>query len=764
MKKNYSIFSIVFAVFHLALLCAILFNLIAGRISISTDFIEMMPSNGISEGVAEAERAFASKQNGTVNLFFESSSFDEARSAAVSFYEAFNGSEVFDAINLNSMDFNLSDLTGLLQEHKYQLLDEETLDYISSDPESFQQDSLASVFSAFTLSSLDNLESDPFLIEEIILRDYLEKAGSLSPFSPVDGVLAAQVDGMWYVLVQGTLSAKALDISRTDGGIQDIYDLGDSLEAGSDTLKVYYSGLPFHSFESSSSAQREITVITIISLLLLFILFIVLLRSLFVVILFIISVLLSLFSAAAALTVCFSDIHIITLIFGTTLIGTSIDYAIHYYLAFADRRDNDNQAVVKGLRPNLTIGYGSTVLCYLLLLLSPYDILRQVAVFSAVGLTSSYLTVMGLFPMIMRRGMVSDKALFRKLPEYKRHRSYLPLLLVISIVLFVSQIPNFEIKNNIANLYDISDRMLRSEITAGKVMGYSSTSYCIVEGENEEEAREKEGLFTARLDSLMQEGRLNHYLSPSVFIPSVSQQQRSLDTVKTSLSPYLPLQCEALGLDEQVVYEEFNATPSAIGYDDIPASLFKSLSQLIPGEIGGKYYIVVMLLGSVDAEAVREAAAECEGVVFFQKSTDINRQLDMLTGSILRIFVIAFVIILLSMVVIFRKKGLFLAMSPLITFLCTMGLAPICGLSLDFFFSVGLLMVIGLGLDYMVFAGNSRKQPILAITLSYVTTALSFGSLFFSSFRPVHIFGLTVLIGVTAAYLTALLSGGGKEK
>ena len=99
---------------------------------------------------------------------------------------------------------------------------------------------------------------------------------------------------------------------------------------------------------------------------------------------------------------------------------------------------------------------------------------------------------------------------------------------------------------------------------------------------------------------------------------------------------------------------------------------------------------------------------------------------------------------------------------PFIAVFVSLGLVW-TGMDLDFFFAVGLLLVIGLGLDYMVFASSSGEKPIMAITLSYATTALSFGTLLFSSFGPVHIFGVVVFIGITAAYIAALGAGYRRE-
>ena len=53
-------------------------------------------------------------------------------------------------------------------------------------------------------------------------------------------------------------------------------------------------------------------------------------------------------------------------------------------------------------------------------------------------------------------------------------------------------------------------------------------------------------------------------------------------------------------------------------------------------------------------------------------------------------------------------------------------------------------------------ASSSREKPIMAITLSYAMTGLSFDTLLVRSFEPVHIFGGVVFIGITAAYIAAL--------
>ena len=73
-----------------------------------------------------------------------------------------------------------------------------------------------------------------------------------------------------------------------------------------------------------------------------------------------------------------------------------------------------------------------------------------------------------------------------------------------------------------------------------------------------------------------------------------------------------------------------------------------------------------------------------------------------------------------------------------------------------------MILVFGLGLDYVIYmiendkrkdeSENAKLEPF-AIALSFITTAISFGALALSSFIPVHMIGLSILIGITTAYI-----------
>lgn len=96
---------------------------------------------------------------------------------------------------------------------------------------------------------------------------------------------------------------------------------------------------------------------------------------------------------------------------------------------------------------------------------------------------------------------------------------------------------------------------------------------------------------------------------------------------------------------------------------------------------------------------------------------------------------------------------------------------------MEFFSVTGLILVFGLGLDYIIYMmenekkekGNqssvqsqSLEQKTLepfATMVSFVTTIISFGALALSSFKPVHLIGLSIFIGLATAYVSSFFYG-----
>ena len=85
----------------------------------------------------------------------------------------------------------------------------------------------------------------------------------------------------------------------------------------------------------------------------------------------------------------------------------------------------------------------------------------------------------------------------------------------------------------------------------------------------------------------------------------------------------------------------------------------------------------------------------------------------------------------------------------------------LAGIDFNFFAIAGVILTLGVGIDYSLFfreGSNHVGTTALAIALSAATTVLSFGTLSFSEFQPVHVFGLSIFIGTLTCFLLSPLT------
>jgi len=99
---------------------------------------------------------------------------------------------------------------------------------------------------------------------------------------------------------------------------------------------------------------------------------------------------------------CFlAKIHIITLVFGASLIGVADDYAVHFFCDSFGSEDWNPRRGLRFILPGLFIGLLTNLLSYAGLGFSPFPGLREVALFSAIGLLVAWLAVVMLFPVLL---------------------------------------------------------------------------------------------------------------------------------------------------------------------------------------------------------------------------------------------------------------------------------------------------------------------------------------------------------------------------
>ena len=122
-------------------------------------------------------------------------------------------------------------------------------------------------------------------------------------------------------------------------------------------------------------------------------------------------------------------VHLMTLVFGASLVGVAQDYGI-YFLCNRLSADAslDSRALLKKLLPGLALTLLAAVIGYMGLALTPFPRLRQMAVFSALGLIFAWLTVICWFPQLIGPRSLKGGALVHRYGAALAHWTAIPIL------------------------------------------------------------------------------------------------------------------------------------------------------------------------------------------------------------------------------------------------------------------------------------------------------------------------------------------------
>ncbi len=797
MKKHFlktNSLPLLWVLFHGGLLAAFLISLATFRpLHVNTSLFAILPPSHSLKHAAQADAHLAATTSRSLTILAYGEDFSAAKEAAETLYARYkpdskSNTPFFDELTLYLDSAATQELTAFLLNHRFALLDKDTVSLLQhGGAEEYAQDALGRIFSAFSLTDFSALEQDPFDLTGGILLRFLETAATGGTMSVKDDVLAAQKDGLWYVMLRGRLNPAAISLTGKKSAVKDIYaccqDIVRTSAADKKPVRFAFSGVPFHSYESASSAQRQVSVISTIGMLLVILLFLYVFRSMLPALVSAAAVAISCGIALVAVLLFFGQIHVLTFVFGTTLIGTCVDYAIHFFVHWKnDATLSDGASIRKKILRGIGISFVSTEICFAALFLAPFPFLKQVSVFLFNGLLSAFLSVVCLYPYLplpAKRASLSTA----KIPSslWQKILRLLPLvLLLLSLTLLLLNRHALKIDNNLRDMYTMSPRLFESEKITNQVLDYGSTGwYFLVEGDSTESVLQIEESFSQRLLEAQSQGKLGSFLATSAFIPSLKAQTQSYEAAGTLLS-LAEEQYTALGFAQNTAEQNALAAQYRLGYQTakdallspqspLPAILASVTKNLWLGKIDGRYYSCILPLHTQDADYFRTLCQEFPTVHFVNKTADIGEELNVLTVTMLKLLAAAFILVLVILFFCYPPKTVArIAAIPLLVVLVTLSLLTSLHMPLGFFSVTGLVLTFGLGLDYIIYAiegeKSAEKLNNLAILISFATTALSFGALALIDFAPVHTIGLSVFTGLTTACISAFGMTARKEK
>lgn len=589
------------------------------------------------------------------------------------------------------------------------------------------------------------LAEDPFNLGGAWLQALFPQAAGFSP-GEIPSILDA--GQTWYVLA-GKLSGNAFDPAVQ----RQISPLVEAFQRQHPDVEIHRSGFVFHAAAGTELAQREISTVGLGSMVGILLLVIGVFRSLPALLAIVFTLASSLVVALATSLAVFGQIHLVTLAFGSTLLGLAVDYCFHFLLNY--RRVGNALVAGRLLARGLVLSVASTVLAYGLQLLSPFPGLQQFAVFVAVGLVAAGGAIAVLaFCYREAPGKHGQPRVFTAFfdPFYRgiaRHRKLLFCALLVLIPMLAIVVKNAGFKDDLRLLNTSGSELLASEQQVRDLLGGLETQrYWIVTGADSQQVLQRTEQFVANLNRPV--------MALSQLVPSLVQQQRDYQLIRAKLygsEGALKQLCLQLRTDcKDWLHQRRVFSPGLI-----PAHLPGAFGEYFPPLAYGdeRHGVVFPYLSNSDELPADKGHARQDRVQWVDQVQQITGILADFRMEVSELFCAFLVFFALAALLLYRRRGLAVLSCVLVSLLAALALSASAGVSL--FHILALLLVMGIAVDTVIFylELGLDGDSWLAATLSMLTSVLAFGLLALSQVPLLHQFGSVVFYGLLCVWLLA---------
>ena len=362
-----------------------------GANSVDVDFLALLPQTEHDPVVAAASARLVRATEDRMFWLVGGGSAEAASSSAATLLQMLEASGLFQRVDAAADESSVSKYARLFP-YRFQLLDPTTLHSLGSNPESIVDTALNNTLGPFGVLRTQQLVPDP-------LGLFPRYLGTLVPsgIELFDGRTPMVHRGdAHYALLLTTAVRGAFDLDDTES----LLDLVEHARAWAATqnVELLVTGVPLFAATNAQRAQFEVSTVGTGSMIGVILLFLVTFRSVRPLVLATFAISTGMLVAFTVSIWLFDRVHLLTFVFGATLIGVSDDYALHY-LCDAFRSPNWNpRDATRRVLPGLALGLATTLTAYASLGIAPFPALRQIAVFCGAGLLGAWLTVVLLLP------------------------------------------------------------------------------------------------------------------------------------------------------------------------------------------------------------------------------------------------------------------------------------------------------------------------------------------------------------------------------
>ncbi|REC94180.1 MMPL family transporter [Kushneria indalinina] len=722
--------------------------------SLDTRITALLPETHQSPGVDRANDQLSAPFTHRFVLLLEAEQPNEASGALA---QTLEDADVVSELRYRPGDYQLDNLLEVLGPSRYRLLGENlraTID--SGDTDDLRRQALASLIMPTGLDQ--HPVRDPFGLLDRWLDSQLS-----TRFDTRGDLVTLEVDGRSLVVMTATLSGNAWDT-----GLQDrLTDAINDFQGAHPDAQLWRSGMVFHAADGAHQAKSEISTIGLGSLIGVLLILLVVFRSPVTIATLLLPLVAGGVFALAITLWWFQGIHLLTIAFGSSLIGVAIDYALHLQCA---RTLAGREFRLRRMLPGLALGLVTSVMAYVVQAFTPMPGLRQMAIFAGCGLVGAWLTVVLWLPLTRVHTTPGTRALAERLwgvLDRLRGRLGPRLALVLALVAISIAGVRLQGDDSLRLINTSSQQLLGDEALVQRELGRDTgTVYLLVMAHDTEGFLGRVESLNPLLESLMQEGHLGGYTSLAERVPSRSRQSTNLERTRTLYQQQLDQVYASAGLPPALyerALEALEQSPPLTLDHWLASPLGESDQRLWLGEIDrGQVGGMITLNGGIDDRARQQLASLArsdENIELVDRVEQISAVLGELRRQIAQWVAGALVALTLLLALRYRWRTWRVIAPAGGAILTVLTLYALLGVPLNLFHQLALLLVLGIGLDAGIFMQEHPRahHAWLAITLSIISSLLAFGLLAFSATPVLHHIGMTTLIGLASVWLLTAL-------
>ena len=662
----------------------------------------VLPDNEHSELIMNLNSRFSSK----INVLIESKSYQDCDELAKVFIEK------VDKKSFRNKSFDYLEGFNFYKKYHNNFLSERTRELIiEKDYETVEKEAFERLINPIGISILP-VEEDPFLL----FTDYITGLSNINLIASGDIV---QFKDKYYKYILLESNIDTLSPTTANEKIANLVSIADSLNNKSSS-KVYLTGVPIHSYYASSASMSEINIICILSSIFLFALFYFYFRNIKLIIPAFVSLFIGILSGFSIVSLLFDKVHILTFVFSTTLIGICIDYSLHYFV------EKDLKKIIK----SLTLSLLSTSCAFIVLIFSQMDLLKQISVFTVVGLISVYLFVVLFYPLICKYFLNDFE---RKIDINIRYEK---LIISIVIIVIICGFINLKFDDNIKNMYVPSKELAYAEKLFAQVTNSNfKQTFLVVEGKSFEDILQKEEIISKKL---------KNYQSVSKYIPSRKRQFENKTLIENLYSNSLNKYAQFLTKEQRNTL--LNDNFEYINYDE----KYSILSEFMIDE--NKSLMILDDEDKPDIEGVR-------GIQYIDLKSDISSKIKDYRVKCIRLILPILFILVIVLSIIYKNflKSIKIVLPSILAASFSFAFVSLIFKEINMFHILSIFLILGFGLDYSIFRASGVKNSSGAILLSCATSVFSFALLSFTSFKLISSLGVILSIGLLSSYILSLV-------